>query len=324
MNCSRKALVVGIDYYDAGCHLRGCVNDAKRMQSVLNRNEDGSVNFAVKTMLASDKTTRITRRQLKDAVEKLFSDDSEVALLYVASHGYIDSTGGYLVTSDVGAGDEGLSMDDVLNLANNSPAKSRVIILDCCHAGKMGNVANLQNSAILNEGVTILAGSTAEQNADEYGGFGVYTSLLIDALNGAAANLVGDVTPGSAYALIDQTLGPWEQRPVFKTNVKNFVSLRKAKSPLEMNELRQLTELFPKPDYDYPLDPSYEPESGCPKQENMEKFRVLQHFNRVNMVVPFGEPADRNHMYFAAMDSKSCRLTALGKHYWNLVNKGHI
>ena len=107
MNCNRKALVVGIDYYDAGCHLRGCVNDAKRMQSVLSRNEDGSVNFAVKTMLANDEKTRITRRKLKDAVEKLFSDDSEVALLYVASHGYVDSTGGYLVTSDVGAGAEG-------------------------------------------------------------------------------------------------------------------------------------------------------------------------------------------------------------------------
>lgn len=54
MSCNRKALVVGIDYYDVGCHLHGCVNDARRMQSVLERNEDGSVNFAVKSMLASD------------------------------------------------------------------------------------------------------------------------------------------------------------------------------------------------------------------------------------------------------------------------------
>jgi len=41
----------------------------------------------------------------------------------------------------------------------------------------------------------------------------------VDALGGAAANLVGDVTPGSVYAHIDQSLGPWAQRPVFKTNV---------------------------------------------------------------------------------------------------------
>lgn len=324
MNCNRKALVVGINYYDNGCNLCGCVNDAKRMETVLSRNEDGSPNFAVKSLLASDETSRITRRQLKDSVEDLFKDDSEVALLYVASHGFVDSTGGYLVTSDVCEGDEGLSMDDVLKFANSSRAKSKVIILDCCHAGRMGNIANLPNSAMLNEGVTILAGSTAEQYTSEKCGFGVYTSLLADALNGAAANLVGDVTPGSAYALIDQTLGPWEQRPVFKTNVKNFVSLRRAKPPLKMEELRQLTTLFPNPDYDYPLDPSYEPESGCPREENTAKFKVLQHFNRVNLVVPFGESAERNHMYFAAMDSKSCRLTALGRHYWNLVKKGCV
>ena len=111
---------------------------------------------------------------------------------------------------------------------------------------------------------------------------------------------------------------------MFKTNVKNFVSLRRAKSPLKMDVLRQLTSLFPNPNYDYPLDPSYEPESDCPELENMAKFKVLQHFNRVNLVVPFGEPEERNHMYFAAIDRKSCRLTALGKHYWNLVKKGHV
>ncbi|MCC3403956.1 caspase family protein, partial [Eubacterium callanderi] len=30
------------------------------------------------------------------------------------------------------------------------------------------------------------------------------------------------------------------------------------------------------------------------------------------------EPVDEEHMYFAAMNSKSCRLTPLGLHYWKL------
>lgn len=38
---------------------------------------------------------------------------------------------------------------------------------------------------------------------------------------------LGDVTPGSIYAYIDRSLGGWEQRPVFKANIKRFVSLRK-------------------------------------------------------------------------------------------------
>jgi hypothetical protein len=76
--------------------------------------------------------------------------------------------------------------------------------------------------------MTILTASSADQYASEENGRGVFTELLVDAMNGAAANLVGDVTPGSVYAHIDQSLGPWEQRPVFKTNVKSFVSLRHA------------------------------------------------------------------------------------------------
>ena len=71
-------------------------------------------------------------------------------------------------------------------------------------------------NADLKEGTTILTASTADQYATEKNGAGVFTTLLVDALNGAACNLVGDVTPGSVYAHIDQSLGPWDQRPVFR------------------------------------------------------------------------------------------------------------
>ena len=324
MTNNRKALVVGINYYDNINNLCGCANDAQQMHIVLNRNEDESLNFTVATLIAKDVSTRVTCGQLKDAIEELFKGDSEVALLYVASHGYVDSSGGYIIASDSNRGDDGLAMDIVLKYANESKAKNRVIILDCCHAGCMGNIANFPGSAILGDGVTILAASTEEQNSSEDHGSGVFTGLLVDALKGSAANLVGEVTPGSAYALIDQTLGPWNQRPVFKTNVKSFVSLRKAKAPLELAELHQLTRLFPKPDYDFPLDPTFEPESGEGQKANMKKFEVLQRFNRVNLVVPYGLPKKKSHMYFAAMMKKGCRLTALGRHYWNLVKKGAI
>ena len=72
-----------------------------------------------------------------------------------------------------------------------------------------------------------MTASTADQYAGEENGSGVFTDLFVDALSGAAANLIGDVTPGAVYAHVDQSLGPWGQRPVFKTNVQNFVSLRK-------------------------------------------------------------------------------------------------
>src|SRR5690606_23870299 len=154
------------------------------------------------------------------------------------------------------------ALSEVMTLANNSKAKNKVIILDSCHSGVAGNPSNLTGFAEIKEGMTILTASTAEQYAMEVpgGGAGVFTNLFVDALGGAAANLVGDVTPGSVYAHIDQSLGPWAQRPVFKTNVKRFVSLRKVQPLLELAELRRISELFPIPGFQFQLDPTYEPE----------------------------------------------------------------
>lgn len=90
--------------------------------------------------------------------------------------------------------------------------------------------------------------------------------------------------------------------------------------PIPLSDLKQITELFPEPGYELPLDPSFEPESKSPLEENTEKFAILQKFNRINLVVPIGA----EHMYFAAMESKACKLTVLGAHYWSLVKKERI
>ena len=49
-------------------------------------------------------------------------------------------------------------------------------------------------------------------------------------------------------------------------------------------------------------------------------FKNLQRLESVGLVYPVGE----EHMYFAAMNSKSCKLTPLGQHYWNCVKSGKI
>ena len=161
--------------------------------------------------------------------------------------------------------------------------------------------------------------STAEQPALELNYSGVFTTLVMDALNGAAANLLGDITPGSIYAHIDQSLGAWDQRPVFKTNVKEFISLRSVQPAIEISDLRKIVELFPNKDH-HKLDPDYEPDSPTPDLLKNEMFAVLQKFNRINLV----KPVDEDHMYFAAMRSKSCKLTVLGEHYWSLIRMIYI
>jgi hypothetical protein len=323
----RKALAVGINHYRHHNQLFWCVDDAHSVKSVLERNSDGTVNFDVMLLTGTGPTDIVSRAELKDRVIELFGTDVETALFYFAGHGYVETTGGYLLASDSQRGDEGLSLSEVLALANKSTARNKVILLDSCHSGIAGTVIVADKMSELTEGLTILTASTADQYATEENGAGVFTSLLVDALSGAAANLVGDITPGAVYAHIDQSLGPWDQRPVFKTNVKSFVSLRKVQAPIPLGELQRIKEFFPNPGYEYQLDPSYEPEmtgrpsnAPAPNAENTLKFAVLQRYNRLNLLVPVGAP----HMWHAAMQSKTCKLTVLGEHYRRLVDRNRI
>mgnify|MGYP000007536144 FL=1 len=316
----RKALVVGIDYYENIKPLHGCVNDAYAIKAVLDRHSDGTKNFDAIIEIATGPKATIERKELKNKVEELFKDKSDIALFYFSGHGYVESTGGYLITSECKDGDDGLSMNDLLEIANSSPARNKIIILDCCHSGMVGKTSLKEDKSILSEGLTILTASSEMQYAIEENGSGVFTTLFIDAVNGSASNLVGDITPGSIYAHIDQSLGSWEQRPIFKTNVTTFTTLRKVQPPISLLDLKRLTELFPIKGQDFKLDPSFEPESDNPNDENVAKFKLLQKYNRINLVVP----VDAEHMYFAAMENKSCKLTILGEHYWNLISKDRI
>ena len=267
----RIALIVGINHYEHGGSLYGCVDDAHAVQAVLARHGDGSVNFDCKMFTGTGPTDRVERSLLKDRVEELFKAQADIALFYFAGHGHIEATGGYLLATDSRRGDEGLSLSEVLALANKSPARNKIIILDSCHSGIAGTPPVAGELASLSEGLTILTASAADQYATEENGRGVFTTLLVDALHGGAANLTGDITPGSIYAHVDQSLGAWEQRPIFKTNVRQFVSLRKVNPPISLDDLRRITEFFPQRGFEYQLDPTFEPEmkgrdDGCPRQ----------------------------------------------------------
>jgi len=323
----RIALVVGINYYEHGSPLFGCVDDAHAVKAVLERHDGGAVNFDCILLTGTGPSDRVDRGNLKDSIKKLFETEAETALFYFAGHGHIEVTGGYLLATDSKRGDEGVSLSEILTLANTSSATNKVIVLDSCHSGIAGTPPSTEQLATLSEGLTVLTASTKDQYATEENGRGIFTTLFVDALNGSAANLTGDITPGSVYAHIDQSLGAWEQRPVFKTNVRQFVSLRKVAPPISISDLRRITEFFPSPGFEFSLDPTYEPEmkgrdAGMPppNPENTRVFAILQRYNRLNLLVPVDAP----HMWNAAMESKACKLTALGEHYRRLVEKDRI
>ena len=221
-------------------------------------------------------------------------------------------------------------MNEILRMVNESKASNKNVILDCCYSGKFGNGSLSDNLTQIADGVTILTASRDDQTAQESGGHGVFTNLLIEALGGGAANINGNITPGSIYSYIDQALGAWDQRPVFKTNTHSFVVVKTVVPAIELSVLRNIVEYFPSCTFEFELDPSfectnyenYQPNIKEPyaNPKNVKIMKELQKLESVGLIKPVGE----DHMYFAAMNSKSCKLTALGYHYWTLVKKGKI
>ncbi len=328
----RKALIIGIDKY-ASSPLTGCENDAVAIDNTLQTNGDGSPNFTTK-LITSD-NVNVTSEVIHNALKELFSGDAETALLYFAGHGIISpsTNAGYIVSQDGKNGSWGVSLNEILGMANKAYPKinSTVIIFDSCNSGYTGEVEALNNENIsaIGTGVTILTACHRDGGAAEANGHGLFTQILLDGLAGASADILGRITPASVYSHIDQTLGAWEQRPIYKANVQTFVTLRNVAPKIPLEALRRLTTYFPTPTEQFQLDPSFEPDREnipeklrhIPQDENNVRiFKELQDFNRYGLVVP----VDAEHMYYAAIESKSCRLTALGAHYRNLAEKNRI
>lgn len=328
----RKALIIGIDKYP-GMPLAGCENDAVAVANTLEKNGDGSPNFSIK-LITSD-NSNVSSEVIYSQLEELFKGEAETVLLYFAGHGIIDATtnAGYIVSQDGKKGSWGVPLSEILGMANNAAPKikSTVIILDSCNSGYAGEVAGLNKDAIsvIGSGVTILTACHREGTAGEIGGHGLFTSILLDGLTGASADICGHITPASVYSHIDQTLGPWEQRPIYKANVQTFVTLRNVAPKVSLEILRRLPMYFKHPTDQFKLDPSFEPNRGeeteklkaIPvNEENVEKYRALQMCNRHGLVVPVDQP----HMWHAAVYSTGCKLTALGAHYRKLAEMGRI
>lgn len=325
----KKALLIGINDYPNGNKLSGCIEDIHCLQNVLSKNGDGSPNFEIK--LLEDVQTSA---EVMQNINQLFSGNSDSALLYFSGHGYVNDTGAEIVMpQDIaipGQYYKGIQMKDILDIVNQSKVKNKIIIFDCCHSGHMGSYNISSGECALQSGVSILTACRDDETAMELGGHGIFTELLCSALNGGAADFSGNITMGGVYAYIDRSLGAWQQRPVFKTNVTEFAPLRKVAPAVGPEIIRQITSLFRTQDSVFALDPSYEDTNNPNVQheltkpyaiaENVKKFKVLQKLQSIGFVIPEGE----EFMYFAAMHKKSCKLTELGKYYWRLVDSGKI
>ena len=324
----KKALIIGINNYPSA-ELQTCVQDAVCIGKLLATNADGSKNFDVKYLLDN----LATRAGVRRSIEELFKNDDDIALLYFSGHGADDNNDGFLCTVDWEPYDVGISMPEIIQFVNRSKCKNKIVIFDCCYSGAMGGANGIiGDQSILSEGTIILTASRKNEPAVIHANEpnSLFTRLLAQGLEGAAADMFGETTPSSLYAFIDKSLAAWEQRPFFKSNVSSFISLRKNDEKIKIAELKKLMACFKDRDEKLILNPSYEPSNimGGPDRnckpyanfENCQIFKLLQKGYKVGLVTPL----DEENMYLTAMNSKSCGLTKVGQYYFDLVTEEKI
>jgi Caspase domain len=314
----KRALLVGIDDYDRFSGLDGCVADVDMLEPLLSRNDDDSPNFDCQKRTSA--TGGVTRDALLGDIDALLGAGADVALFYYAGHGAGSDTDVALVTRDATPATPGIAFSQVLAKVAGSSVREVVLILDCCFSGAAGGVPQLATTAAtLREGVSILTASRGDQVAVEWA-HGVFSTFLGGALEGGAADVVGKVTIAGLYSYLDECFGPWDQRPAFKSNVDRLNELRRCAPAVPLSELREICEHFPAADHLFALDPSYEPDAEPRDQVHERAFATLQKYRAAKLLVPVGA----EHMYFAALESKACRLTPLGRHYWQLAKGGRL
>jgi hypothetical protein len=326
-----RALVVGIDNYDQFDPLNYAERDAEEIARRLGSDDDaaGEPRFGVRLILNS--VEPVTRRRLRGAVQELFRNSAGLDLaFYFAGHGLIADAGGYLVTADGTIDDYGLLMEELTNVALSCQANSVLILLDCCHAGAAGDAVPIRGAdqrVVLRENQTIIAASLPMQRAAESAlDGGLFTSALKDALDGGAADILGEVTVASVYSFVERRFSLWQQRPIAKSYVTRPVVLRKVQARLSRQELRRVVEFFPTPDHDYQMEPDHDPERDVNgvsvKPEVPAKVQVGRLFKRYRDAALIAASVPGEDFYYVAQRSHAVKLTIFGREYWRLVHEG--
>lgn len=312
----RRALLVGNDRYDNFNDLYGCVNDAQALFPLLARNADDSPNF--ECQLGAD----LGRDDLLEAIDRLLAPGADSCVLFFAGHGGETPEDVVLCVRDGTGASPGVAFADVLGRIAHSKVPEIVVLLDCCFSGGAGGVPALASgAATLHPGLSILAASRNDQtSAETPADRGKFSTFVEGALEGGAADVLGRVHLGGLYAYVSDSFGAWEQRPTFKANVERPTDLRVCQPAIEPPALREILNLFPDAMAEYPLDPSYEPTAEPRDAENERILELLQKARAAKLVEPVGE----DHLYFAAMNSTSCRLTPLGRHYHHVNGEGRL
>jgi len=234
------ALIVGIDNYQSYGKLRTCRADALAMRKVLVRRCGFSERRVV--LLVDDapeptnQPTYATLRGRIRQVTTLAGRDDEL-LIFFSGHGETFGNEGYLVPMNGSRDDTGtlLSLSWLNDQINESKARTRMLILDACHAGSASKgVGGVAPSAVKPVQTLMLLSCSAREQSypDKAGGVSVFTRFLVEGLSGKAdRNKDKRVTHEELFSHLQKAMADWclasgkTQTPVLVGDVREAMTL---------------------------------------------------------------------------------------------------
>ena len=230
------ALIIGIDNFkNPKLTLKYAVSDAQLFSDTIRTQSKGIFSKTIIHKLdTKENTSKEAITQKLKELQNLNPDD--LFVFYVASHGTVDDGEYFLITSNVGSTSnrklktDAIKQEDLKRLISNVPTTKKLIVLDTCNAGAMGNALLTRGMSedtamkILSRAVgsTILSAATSQQQALEgYKEHGLFTYVLTEGLKGKAdsnndgyvktlelANYIDDEVPELAEKLFNRAQYP--------------------------------------------------------------------------------------------------------------------
>ena len=103
---------------------------------------------------------------------------------------------------------------------------------------------------------------------------------MVDALKGGAADIRGNITPGSLYAYVDEALGHGNNVQCSKLTYQASRRCERLLPKIPLETIRKITTYFSTPDAEHSLNPSYEDITAT--QSNRKQYKNFQRFAKVS------------------------------------------
>ena len=228
-----KGLFCGISKYRCSSEeLSFCKNDAIEMKNVFTHNfvvAESDIHV-IGIDGAIEKTEYL--RELKTFNQSCQEDD--LAIVYFSGHGGVDDQGdNYLVLSDTFNEDTGIYFDVLIDRLNESKAKRKVVILDCCHADssygtKSGFNIERAVDELYQSGITALFSCKNEESSYPYEGNNIsaFTQFICDAIQCKSIYRPEGIFFNDLKLLVELYAKVWnkkypdkKQTPMFRSNM---------------------------------------------------------------------------------------------------------